>query len=71
MPDRLMAFYHAQDAALHLYAAQAYDGSPRAAYDWERGEKSFLKLAEALGYRVERIRPDGINTGKPVVAGGV
>jgi hypothetical protein len=30
----------------------------------------FCQLADALGYRVERIG-DGINTGKPVVAGGV
>ncbi len=33
-------------------------------------DDDFRALANFLGYRVERIT-DGVNTGKPVVAGGV
>ena len=36
----------------------------------EMAHSSFRKLAAAMGYRVERIG-DGINTGKPAVAGGI
>jgi hypothetical protein len=70
MPGKQIAFHHAENAARHLYAAQSYDGTPRSKLDWEWADSEFRLLAEALGYRVERIT-DGINTGKPVVAGGI
>lgn len=40
--------------------------------NWQKNcaHSSFLRLAHAMGYRVSPIG-DGINTGKPVVAGGV